>query len=83
MLVLGGRIEVYHLRGPAVHLAGSVGGVEAGVASLGFVELVFEGDDAAGGVDGGAFVDEVPHSGGDAQLVAGVAAVAAGGALGG
>lgn len=29
-----------------------VGVAEFGVEALGFVELVFEGDDAAGGVDG-------------------------------
>src|SRR5690349_8707916 len=65
----------------AVHLAASVGGLGTGVVSLGFVELVFEGDDAAGGVDGRALVDEVPYPRSDAQLVAGVAAVPAGGAL--
>src|SRR4051794_14402834 len=55
-------------------LAGSgVGGVEA----LGFFELVFEDDDAAGRLDGGALVDEFAGAGGDTQLVAGVAAVTA------
>ena len=51
-----------------------------GVDALGFFELVFEDDDAAGGLDGGALVDEFAGAGGDAQLVAGVAAVAALGA---
>src|SRR5690242_21453215 len=51
-----------------------------GVDALGFFELVFEDDDAAGGLDRGALVDEFPGAGGDAQLVAGVAAVAAFGA---
>jgi hypothetical protein len=50
------------------------------VDALGFFELVFEDDDAAGGFDRGAVVDEFPGAGGDAQLVAGVAAVAARGA---
>lgn len=62
--------------------------VACGLAELfvdaqGFFELVFEDDDAAGGVDGGALVDEVAGAHGDAQLVAGVAAVAAVGAQGG
>ncbi|CAM5276865.1 hypothetical protein SVIRM249S_07021 [Streptomyces viridochromogenes] len=43
-------------------------------------ELVFEDDDAAGGLDGGALVDELASPGGDAQLIAGVTAVAALGA---
>ncbi len=47
----------------------------------GFVELVFEGDDAARGVDGGALIDQFSHPRGRPQLVAGVAAVPAGGAL--
>jgi hypothetical protein len=51
-----------------------------GVDALGFFELVFEDDDAAGSLDGGPVVDELPGAGGDAQLVAGVAAVAACGA---
>jgi hypothetical protein len=33
---------------------------------LGFGELVFEDDDAAGGVDRGACVDEFADAGGDA-----------------
>jgi hypothetical protein len=51
-----------------------------GVDALGFFELVFEDDDAAGGLDGGAVVDEFAGAGGDAQLVAGVASMAARGA---
>ena len=54
-----------------------------GVDALGFFELVLEDDDAAGGLDGGALVDEFAGAGGDAQLVAGVAAVAAYGTRGG
>jgi hypothetical protein len=52
------------------------------VDALGFLELVFEDDDAAGGLDGGALVDEFAGAGRYAQLVAGVAAVAAFGAQG-
>lgn len=47
------------------------------VDALGFFELVFQDDDAAGGLDGGALVDEFAGAGRDAQLVAGVAAVTA------
>ncbi len=67
--------------GAVCRAGGSVAGGQFGIAALGFVELVFEGDDAAGGVDGGALVDQFACAGGQAQLVAGVAAVAAGGAL--
>ena len=52
------------------------------VDALGFFELVFEDDDAAGGFDGGALVDEFASARGDAQLVARVAAVAAFGTQG-
>ena len=51
--------------------------VDLGVESLGFGELVFEDDDAAGGVQGCALVEEFAGAGGQAELVAGVAAVAA------
>ena len=51
-----------------------------GVDALGFLELVFEDDDAARGLDSGPLIDKFPRAGGDAQLVAGVAAVAAFGA---
>ncbi len=43
-------------------------------------ELVFQDDDAAGGFHRGALVDEFPGARGQAQLVAGVAAMAAAGA---
>src|SRR3954469_8127869 len=56
------------------------GAAVLGVDALGFFELVFEDDDAAGGLDGGAAVDEFAGAGGDPQLVAGVAAVSARGA---
>src|SRR3954451_23500771 len=45
-----------------------------------FVQLVFQDDDPAGRLDGGPGVDEFADPGCDAQLVAGVAAVSAGGA---
>lgn len=48
-----------------------------GVDAPGLFELVLEDDDAAGGLDGGAVIDEFPGPGRDAQLIAGVAAVAA------
>src|SRR6185312_6680371 len=47
----------------------------------GFLELVFENDDPAGGLQGGALIDHLPRPGGQAQLVAGVAAVPAAGAV--
>ena len=53
--------------GPAV--------TEFGVDALSLLELVFEDDDAAGGLDRGALVDELPGAGGDAQLVAGVGVI--------
>ncbi|OKI41284.1 hypothetical protein A6A29_38115 [Streptomyces sp. TSRI0281] len=46
-----------------------------GVDALGFFKLVFEDDDAAGRLDGGALVDEFAGAGGDAQLIAGAAAL--------
>ena len=52
------------------------------VDALGFLELVFEDDYAAGGLYGGALVDELAGAGGDAQLVAGVATMSALGAEG-
>lgn len=42
-----------------------------GVDALGFFELVLEDDDAAGGLDGGALVDQLPGACGDAQLGSG------------
>jgi hypothetical protein len=49
-----------------------------GVEALGFFELVFPDDDAACRIQGGACVHEFPGAGGQAQLVARVAAVPAG-----
>lgn len=68
-------------RGPWGCVGCQPGWRSSGVELLCFVELVFEGDDSACGVQTGALVDEFPHARGDAQLVAGVVAVAAGGAL--
>jgi hypothetical protein len=51
-----------------------------GVQLLGLFELVLEDDDAARGLDRSAPVHELTGAGRDAQLVAGVAAVAARGA---
>jgi len=56
------------------------GAVVFGVDALCFFKLVFEDDDAAGGLDRSALVDEFTRAGCDPQLVAGVAAVAALGA---
>ena len=53
-----------------------------GVQALGLVELVLEGDDAAGGAQSGAGIEQGPHPGGQTQLVARVTAVATTGALG-
>lgn len=47
------------------------------VQPQGVVELVLKGDDAARGLDGRALVDQLTSAGGDAQLAAGVTAVAA------
>ena len=82
--------------GPALRAASPAGASGAGgrrlttgrpaelfVEAQGFLELVFEDDDAAGGVDGGALVDEVAGAHRDPQLAAGEAAVAALGAQGG
>jgi hypothetical protein len=49
------------------------------VLPKGFFELVLEDDDPAGGLEGGAMVDHLAGSRGQAQLVAGVASVSAGG----
>ncbi|GAB2795951.1 hypothetical protein GCM10027199_84540 [Amycolatopsis magusensis] len=68
--------------GPAVHPTFSALQLPGDVAVLCFVQLVFEGNDAARRVDGGALVDQFPHPRGDAQLVPGIAAMPAGGALG-
>lgn len=68
--------------GSGVGLGGGLGGGAAQffVDALGFDELVLEDDDAAGRLDRGALVDEFTGAGGDFQLIAGVAAVAAFGA---
>jgi hypothetical protein len=58
-----------------------IAGGELGVDALGFGELVFQDDDAAGGLQRVALVDQLAGAGGEAQLVAGVAAVPAGRAL--
>jgi len=58
-----------------------VAGGELGVDTLGFGELVFQDDDAAGGLQRVALVDQFTGAAGQPQLVAGVAAVAAGRAL--
>jgi hypothetical protein len=51
------------------------------VVASGLFELVFEDDDAAGGLDRGSLVAQLPGPGGQAQLVAGVAAVPTGRAV--
>lgn len=68
-----------HRRAPdsAGALTALGGAPERGVDALGLFQLVLEDDDAAGGLDGSALVDELPGAGGDAQLVAGVPAVSA------
>src|SRR6185295_15489046 len=50
-------------------------------AAVGGVELVLQGDDPAGGRQGRAAVDQLAHPGGQVELVPGVAAVPAGGAV--
>jgi hypothetical protein len=55
--------------------------VELGVDAPGFVELVFQDDDAPRGVEGSAVVDQRPDPSGQPQLIAGVAAVSSGRAL--
>src|SRR5215218_4222538 len=62
------------------HPARRLGGAAVlGIHALGLLELVLEDHDAAGSLDRSALVDKLPGPGGDAQLVAGVAAVSAGG----
>src|SRR6478752_5553429 len=68
------------MRGPRCCRVRGLGGAAVFVVDApGFFELVLKDDDAAGGLDRCALVDEFAGAGGDAQLVAGVAAVAAGG----
>ena len=73
-------MRVLGVSGRGRGVVGFGGAVVLGVDALGLFELVFEDDDAAGGLDGGAVVDELAGAGRDAELVAGVAAVAAIGA---
>ena len=68
------------VRSSGLSLAGRVvsvieSAVQFGVDGLGFSELIFEDDDAARCVKGGAAVDEFASPGRDPQLVAGVATV--------
>src|SRR4051812_11095604 len=79
-LSLGGRRGGRPAGGSVPQVGRFAGAAVFGVEALGFFELVLEDDDAAGGLDGGSLVDEFAGAGGDAQLVAGVAAVAARGA---
>ncbi|WP_455710521.1 hypothetical protein [Rhodococcus globerulus] len=58
-----------------------LGVLEFGVDTAGFGELIFENDDAARRLQRGAAGDEFVGAGGDTELVAGVAAVPAVGAL--
>ena len=51
--------------------------LEFSIDTSGLGELVFEDDDAARGIECGALVDQFAGSGGETQLVSGVAAVAA------
>ena len=55
--------------------------MKVGVGGVRFGQLIFKDDDAARRVECGALVDEFTDPGCDAQLVAGVAAVTAFGAL--
>ena len=54
-----------------------VAGCELGVNALGFGELVFQDDDAAGGLQRAALVNQLAGAGGQPQLITGVAAVPA------
>ena len=78
-----GELRVQAVSGSGRGVLGFGGAAELVVDAQGFFELVFEDDDAAGGLDGGALVDEFAGARRDAQLVAGEAAVAALGAQGG
>ena len=62
--------------GPVVEIA-----VKFGVDCVGVCELIFEDDDAARRFECGAAVDQFTGPGRDPQLIAGVAAVSAFGAL--
>lgn len=50
---------------------------EFGIDPLSFAQLVFEDDDAAGGLEWSTPIDEFAGAGSDAELVAGVAPVTA------
>ena len=71
----GGGVSAERGGGPVGHRAVCV--LEFGVDASGLGELVFEDDDAACGIERGALVDQFAGSGGDAELVSGVAAVPA------
>jgi hypothetical protein len=75
-----GELLVLTVSGSGRRVRGFGSAAVFGVEAQGLFELVFEDDDAAGGLDGGPVVDKFPGAGRDAQLVAGVAAVAALGA---
>ncbi|MDT5142135.1 MAG: hypothetical protein QOD02_2710, partial [Mycobacterium sp.] len=55
--------------------------VEFSVDGVGFSELIFKDDDAARRIEGRTAVDQFTSPGRDPQLIAGVAAVSAFGAL--
>ncbi len=52
-----------------------------GINGVGISELIFEDDDAARRIEGGAVIDQFTSPRRDPQLIAGVAAVSALGAL--
>jgi hypothetical protein len=55
--------------------------VKFGVGCVGLSELIFKDNDAAGRIERGAVIDQFTSPRRDPQLIAGVAAVAAFGAL--
>src|ERR1700733_14019253 len=65
----GVRVPAVSGRGRRVR---GFGGAVFGVDAQGLFELVFEDDDAAGGLDGGPGVGQLPGAGRDPELVAGV-----------
>jgi len=72
--------------GPSIVTGRGATGVEAavkfGVDGVGLSELIFKDDDAARRIEGGTAVDQFTSPRGDPQLIAGIAAVSALGALG-
>jgi hypothetical protein len=72
-----GMSSIARWRASAVEAA-----VELGIDGVGISELVFEDDDAACRIERGAMVDQFTCPCRDSQLIAGVAAVSALGALG-